>query len=107
MPSENCGESRSSCHRLSIFLHRPQHADVGEASAQNAGHGLLNLRLASFGILVQECLGRHDDAVQAEAALGGLLLDERLLDWMRLFGSADAFKSRDLGALDRLQRRYA
>ena len=58
-------------------------------------------------ILVEERLGGQDDAAQAEAALRGLLVDERLLNRMRLLGRAQAFERRDLGTGDRADRRDA
>ena len=72
-----------------------------EAAAQHAGHRLLDLRVGRLRILIEERLGGQDDAVQAEAALRGLLVDERLLDRMRLLDGAEPFERRDLGARHR------
>ena len=41
---------------------------------------LPDLRVAGVRVLIEEGLGGQDDAVQAEAALRRLLVDERLLD---------------------------
>ena len=61
----------------------------------------------AFGLLIEQRLGREDDAAQAEAALRRLLVDERLLDRMRTLGRAEPFERGDLGAGYGLHRRHA
>ena len=56
---------------------------------------MLDFRLAGFRILVEEGFGGQDHAVQAEAALGGLLIDEGLLNRVGFFGGAEAFEGHD------------
>ena len=74
---------------------------MGTATAQIAGKRLLDLRIA--GALVRgekgDCL--HDHAIDAVAALRGLLRDEGLLDGMQLLGRAQAFQGHDLFLADR------
>ena len=42
--------------------------------------------------MVKDCFGGKDDAVQAEAALGGTFIHESLLDRMRFFRGTQAFE---------------
>src|ERR1035437_10809563 len=49
-----------------------------------------------FFVLGEECGGLHDHAVDAIAALRGLLVDERLLHRMALLGRAEAFQRHHL-----------
>ena len=70
-----------------------EHAHVGEAAAENAGHGALDLLVAGFGIFVEEGFGGHDDRIQAKAALRGLLVDESLLDRVRLVEGAECLRA--------------
>ncbi len=56
-------------------------------------------------VLVEEGLGGQDDAAQAEAALGGLFVDERLLNRMRLLGCPEALERRDRSRADLADRR--
>src|SRR5262249_42883257 len=80
------------------------HPHISEAAAEHAGHGLLDLLLAGIGILVQECLGRHDDAADTETTLGRLFLDEGLLQRVRLLYGSDPFERGDLCPFHRLHR---
>ena len=82
---------------LRIPVDRAQHPRVREAPAQHARQRLPDLRLGRLRILIQERLGRQDDAAQAEPALRRLLVDERLLERVRLLGRAEAVERRDLG----------
>ncbi len=86
-PSERDELRRGRLGRHAVFsrylFDRVQHAHVGEAAAQHAGHRLLNLGVGRLGILIEECLRREDDAVQAEPALRRLMLDEGALQRMR------------------------
>src|SRR4029079_17924375 len=78
-----------------------------EAPAQDGGGRLLQVRVAGLRVGVENRLGREHDAVQAEAAVPRLLVDERLLDRMRAFRRAEAFERDDLGAGDGADWRHA
>src|SRR5438105_4866840 len=77
-------------HYVSCLINRPQHAHVCEAPAEHAGHRLLNLLFVGLRILVQKRLGGHDHAIDAKAALRGLLFDKGLLQWMWLLDGAQS-----------------
>ena len=64
-----------------------------EAAAQHAGQRLLDLGVGGFRVLIEEGLRRQDDAVEAEAALRRLLVDERLLNRMRLVEACRALRA--------------
>src|SRR5687767_7341952 len=55
-----------------------------------------DIAAAGRGIAIEQRLGRHDDAAQAIAALAGLLVEESLLQGMRLGWRAQPFDGRDL-----------
>jgi hypothetical protein len=55
---------------------------VGSAPAQVAIHGLDYLFISWSRILVQQCIGIHDHAGGAVAALEGTLIEKGLLDRM-------------------------
>ena len=97
----------SSRRPLSVALDGSQHAHVREAAAENAGHGALNLLVAGIGIFVDEGLGRHDDGVQAKTALRRLLVDESLLNRVRLVDGAEAIERGDFVSRDGFDRRDA
>src|SRR5947207_677556 len=67
-------------------------------SAKHIRHRLLDLRFRGFGTFIQKGFRGHDDAVDAEAALHGLFVDERLLDRMRFLDRAESFKRCDVAA---------
>src|SRR5258706_5681551 len=56
---------------------------------------LLDVLLGRIGLAIEQRLGRHHHAVAAEAALAGLLLDERLLQRMELLERAQALDGGD------------
>ena len=58
-------------------------------------------------LFVQENLGGHQNAIHAEPALRGLLLDKGSLQWMRIGRAAEPFQSRDSFALYGTRRCYA
>ena len=66
-----------------VAADRLQHPGVDEAAAQHARQRLLHLGVGGARIAVEQRLGGQDHAAQAEAALRGLLVDERLLQRMR------------------------
>jgi hypothetical protein len=90
-----------------VLLDRVQHAHVGEAAAQHAGHRLLDLGVGRLGILIEECLRREDDAVQAEPALRRLMLDEGALQRMRGFDGSQSLERDEIGAFHGGDRRHA
>ena len=94
----------SSRHFLLRAPDRAKHARVGEATAQDAGHSFLDLPFRRLGIFIEKGFGGEDDAVQAIAALRGLLFDEGFLDGVRLVDGAQPFESDDLDAQHRLDR---
>src|SRR4029450_13459616 len=99
--------SRTSGHLVAVALDRAHHPYVHEAAAQDAGHALLDFGVRSFRALIDERLRGQDDAVQAEPALRGLLLDERALDRMRTLGRSQTFERRDIRIARRADRRDA
>jgi hypothetical protein len=68
---------------------------VREAAAQNATQGIANLLIGGVGFFIENGLRRQDYAAKAESALSRAFLDKRLLDWVRLFRSAQAFQRGD------------
>src|SRR5688572_6047459 len=56
---------------------------------------------------VEVGFGSHDDAIDAEAALHGLRIDESLLDRMGLLWCAESFECRDLRVADGVDRSHA
>ncbi len=78
---------------------------MGAAPAKIAGQSLLDLRIGGFGSFIEQCLGRHDHAVDAVAALRGLLIDEGLLNLVQFLGRAQTFQRGDRLILDCADRR--
>src|SRR5262245_60828566 len=68
---------------------------MGPAATEIAAERLLDLAITRVRGALEERLARHDHAVDAVAALGGLLLDERLLERMGLGRRAEALERRD------------
>ena len=91
-------------HVFPIVLRRAQHrADdpaVGAASAQVLRQRLAHLGCRRVRVVIEQILRRHDHAVDAIAALGGLLVDEGLLQRMRLVDGAEPLDRGDLGLAD-------
>ena len=69
---------------------------VRAAAADVAVEGLLDLRLGRARVLLQERDRLHHHAVDAVAALGRLLVDERLDDRVRVLLRAEPLERRDL-----------
>ena len=59
-----------------------------------------NLLVGGCGLLIEERLCGEDHAAQAEAALRGLLVDERLLKRVRPLRRAEAFERGDFARPD-------
>lgn len=70
-------------------------------------HPFLNFAFGGLWIFVQKGLRGQDDAVQAKAALGGLLGDESFLKWVRFVDGPQSLESGDLCSFDRFYRRNA
>jgi len=77
-----------------------EHTDVREAPAQDAGHGLANLLVAGLGVLIEEGFSGHNDAVDAKAALRGLLGDKRALQGVGLVKGAYTLECGDFRSGD-------
>src|SRR5262245_2117838 len=75
-----------------VPLDRTHHPRVHEAAAQHGRERLLNVGVGCLRVLIEERLRREDHAAQAEAALRRPLVDEGLLDRMRLLGRAQPFE---------------
>src|SRR5262249_47439489 len=88
-------------------LDRAENARVRGAAAEIARERLLDFGVGGLGIRVEQRLGADDEAVDAVAALERLLLDERLLQGMRIFRRAEAFERRDRAAADVLHLQRA
>ena len=67
-------------------------AGMGAAAAEIVGERVLDVALAWLLVLGEERRRLHDHAVDAVAALRGLLVDEGLLHRMRLLRRAEAFQ---------------
>ena len=74
---------------------------VARAAAQVAAQRPLDLGPGRARVRLQQLLGRHDHAGDAEAALDRAGQDERLLDQVRPIRRAQALDRRDLRALER------
>ena len=61
---------------------------MGTAPAEIAVQRLLDLHIGGFGSFIEQRLGRHDHAVDAVAALRGLLIDKSLLNLVQFLGRA-------------------
>src|SRR5262245_21699809 len=67
----------------------------------------MNLFVGGLRVLIEKRLGGENHAVQTVAALRGLLLDERFLNRMWLFRTAEPFERDNLGAVHGADRRAA
>src|SRR5947209_20202158 len=81
-------------HQDGGALHRGDDPLMRAAAAEIAAEGLLDLAIARVRGALEQRLAGHDHAVDAVAALGGLLLDERLLERMRRARRAESFERR-------------
>ena len=68
---------------------------MAAATAKNWVEGSADLVGGGAGILVQQRLGVHENPVHAEAALRGLLFDERALQRVRVRRAAEPFERGD------------
>ena len=65
------------------------------AAAEIARQRFFDLAVGGLGSFIEQRFGRHDHAVDAVATLGGLLIDEGLLDPVHLLGGAQTFERGD------------
>src|SRR5881394_1026600 len=72
-------------------LNRFNHLGVAGAPAQVAGETVADLLHRRLGILVEQRLGRHDDARAAEAALQGTKVFEDLLNRVQAIDGRQPF----------------
>src|SRR3989442_12020222 len=82
---------------------RGQHLRVAGASAEVSGDAVANLFLGRMRVLFQQRGGRHQDARNAEPALGHAVADERLLQGMQRAEPPEPF-DRAHGVAARLHR---
>jgi hypothetical protein len=68
---------------------------VRETATQDAPQSIPYLLIRGIGFCVEYGLRRQDHATETKTALGGTLLNEGLLNWVRLFGRAQALQRRD------------
>ena len=68
---------------------------VGTTAAQVASQCIFDLNVSGFGRAFQQRAGRHDHAVDAVAALHGLLVNKSLLQLVGLAVLAQAFQCGD------------
>ena len=68
---------------------------MSAAAAQIAGQRLFDLGVGGLGVFVEQRFGGHDHAIDAVAALHGLLVDKGLLDLVHLLGGAETFEGGD------------
>jgi hypothetical protein len=76
---------------------------VSKATAQNASQSFADFLVGSFRFFVQYSFGSQNDATQAKSALSSPFVNESLLDWVRFFWCAKAFKGRNLILANRAQ----
>ena len=97
------------CHTRAPFAYSLMALSIRTLTKQRHNTPDIACRTARrwLAVPVEERFGGQDHAVQAEAALRGLLVDERLLDGMRTLGCAETFKRGDPGVADRAYARDA
>src|SRR2546430_2653543 len=96
--------SRRRCRALD----RPDDAGMRPAAAEVVRQRAPDVALARLLVLGEEGGRLHDHAVDAVAALGGLLVDEGLLHAMQLLAAGEALERHDLLLpFDRGQRSLA
>src|SRR6266568_4896102 len=82
-------------HVRGCFRDRTQNSIMRPAAADVAVERLRDFGPRRRRIAVEQCLRRDEDAAEAIAALAGLLIEESLLQGMRLFGRAETLDGRD------------
>src|SRR5262249_32248741 len=94
-------------HGVGGAQHGADDAVVGAAAAQVGGEALAHLGIGRMRVAVEQRFCTHQHAVDAVAALGGLLVDEGLLQRMRLLHAAEPLDGGDLGRAELADRRHA
>src|SRR5258706_465193 len=89
---------------LRSTLHSAHDANMGTAAAEIARQRVLDLVFGRVRICIQQGLRLHDHAVDAIAALDRLLVDESLLQRMRMRRAPEAFEGCNLRAADAAYR---
>src|SRR4029077_11183281 len=77
---------------------RAHDLDMSAAAAEIISQRLCDLRLRRMWVDVEQRSRRHDHAVEAIAALSGLLDDESRLHWIGMLARAEPFQRRDLAS---------
>src|SRR5579862_6379613 len=85
--------------RLGGFEHRVNDLVVAGAAAKIPRQRVANLGLARMRVMVEQRLGRHQEARRADAALQARVLEELLLQRMQLGALREALDRFDLVAL--------
>src|SRR5579884_1481035 len=106
-PSENHAAKCSCFPRPGVFANRAHHPHMSEATAQDASECLAHILVTGGGVFVEHSFGGQNYAAQAEAALRGAFVDERLLNGMRLLGGAHAFECGEFGVPHRAHGHHA
>src|SRR5579863_3017958 len=78
--------------------HRADDFDMCAAAAQIIAQRLHGLLFGWMRVACEKCLRRHDHAIEAIAALRGLLGDEGVLYGIRVVARAEPFEGYDLAA---------
>jgi hypothetical protein len=73
---------------------------VRETATQDAPQSIPNLLIRGIRFYVEHGFRRQDHATEAKTALGGTLLNKGLLNWVGLFGRAQALQRRDFVLTD-------
>ena len=94
-------------HQLGRAMHGFQDAHMRAAAAEMRLERAPDLAIGRLHVLLQQRLGAHHHAGDAIAALGGLFLDEGLLDRRRLFDVAQPLERRYLTTFEQQDRRDA
>ena len=90
-----------------VAFYRRHNPLMGTAPTQIPREGFIDLRVCWIFIVGEKGAGGHDHAVDAIAALYGLLIDERLLQFPWFFCAAQPFERGDALALHSRSGRYA
>ena len=78
-----------------------------ETTTENTAECLTHFVVGRLRIYVEQRLRRQDDAAETIPTLRGALLDERLLNGMRMFRSAEALERRDFRISGNTHRHHA
>ena len=99
------GRSHAFCPRH-IFEWRAA-CERGQSSGTTLPQSVADLLVRGVGFRIEKSFRRQDHAAQAISALRRSLIDERLLNRMRLLRSAESFQRGDLGLANRAHRHHA